>query len=208
VRLYAPEAFRVQQCAVTEADWAEVAQRHPEVQCAAATRRWTGSWHTWFVTVDRTGGRPADAAFEGDLRAFLGRFRLAGYDLEIDAPRFVPLDIALTVCVAPGYFRSNIKEALLETFSTRDLPNGRRGFFHPDNFTFGQPVYLGQIVVAAMTVQGVDWVKPARFQRWGEDPHGELDDGVHQLHASRDRPAGQRPQPAGERQDQIDIEGG
>ena len=32
VRVDAPEAFRVQQRAVTEADYSEVAQRHPEVQ--------------------------------------------------------------------------------------------------------------------------------------------------------------------------------
>ena len=97
VRLHAPQAFRTQERAVTEADYAAVAQRHPEVQRAAATRRWTGSWYTMFLTIDREGGLPIDAAFETDLRAFLERFRMAGVDLEIDAPRFVALDIALTV---------------------------------------------------------------------------------------------------------------
>jgi hypothetical protein len=48
----APAAFRTQERAVTAADWAEVAQRHPEVQRAAATLRWTGSWWTVFVTID------------------------------------------------------------------------------------------------------------------------------------------------------------
>jgi len=43
VRQNAPAAFRVQQRAVTPADYAEVAQRHPLVQRAAATPRWTGS---------------------------------------------------------------------------------------------------------------------------------------------------------------------
>lgn len=177
VKLFAPQAFRTQERAVTEADYAAMAQRHPEVQRAAATRRWTGSWYTMFVTVDRVGGREVDADFETELRAFLERFRMAGYDLEIDAPRFVALDLALKVCVAPGYFRSNVKQALLEAFSNRDLPDGRRGFFHPDNFTFGQPVYLSQIIAAAMRVPGVDSVAIDRFQRWGEDPHGEIDDG-------------------------------
>jgi hypothetical protein len=181
VRLYAPQAFRTQERAVTEADYAAVAQRHPEVQKAVARFRWTGSWYTTFVAVDRTGGRPVDAAFETDLRGFLERFRMAGQDLEIDGPRFVPLEVAFTVCVAPGYFRSNVLEALRETFSNADLPDGRRGFFHPDNFTFGQPVYLSQVVSAAMGVPGVQWVdfdatppKPNRFQRWGKLPQGEL----------------------------------
>jgi len=177
VRLHAPHAFRTQERAVTEADYEAVAQRHPEVQRAAATRRWTGSWYTWFITVDRKKGRPVDVAFEHELRAFLERFRLAGYDLEVDAPRFVPLDIALTVRVAPGYIRGNVKQALLGTFSNAKLPDGRRGFFHQDGFTFGQSVYLSQMIAAAMKVSGVVWVKPVRFQRWGEEPHGELEDG-------------------------------
>jgi hypothetical protein len=181
VRLYAPQAFRTQERAITAADYGAAAQRHPEVQRAAATRRWTGSWYTMFVTVDRLGGLPVDAAFEAEMRAHLEHFRLAGHDVEIDAPRFIPLDIALTVCVAPGFYRSVVKQALLERFSSLDLPSGERGFFHPDNFTFGQPVFLSQIIAHAMATPGVYWVdaddtppKPNRFRRWGQPARGEF----------------------------------
>jgi predicted phage baseplate assembly protein len=180
VRLYAPQAFQSQARAVTEADYAAVAEQHPEVQKAAATRRWTGSWYTMFVTVDRRRGLPVDPAFEEDLSRYLERFRLAGYDVEIDGPIFVPLDVALRVCVSPEHFRANVKQALLQRFSTADLPGAPgtgRGFFHPDNFTFGQPVYLSQIVAAAMEVPGVTWVEVLRFQRWRERPRGEIEAG-------------------------------
>ena len=46
------------------ADYAGAAQRRPEVQRAAARFRWTGSWHTVFVTADRAGGGPVDAPFD------------------------------------------------------------------------------------------------------------------------------------------------
>jgi hypothetical protein len=178
VKLYAPQAFRTQERAVTPADYAAAAQRHPDVQRAAATRRWTGSWHTTFVTVDRKGGRPVDAAFEAALREFLEPFRMAGHDLEIDAPRYAALDLALTICVKPHTFKAFVKEALLEAFSNRDNPDGTRGFFHPDRFTFGQPVYLSQVVARAMDVPGVASVMSVdRFQRYGEDPHGETAQG-------------------------------
>jgi Baseplate J-like protein len=184
VRLYAPQAFRTQERAVTEEDYAAVAQRHPKVQRAAASRRWTGSWYTMFVTVDLLGGLGVDTAFKDELRAFLEAYRLAGFDVEIDAPRYVPLDIALSVCVAPGYYRSDVKKELLTAFSATNLPDGRRGFFHPDNFTFGQSVYLSQVVATAMAILGVSWVdtsdSPAgrnRFQRWGQAPAGELEAG-------------------------------
>ena len=186
VRLYAPQAFRTQQRAVTAQDYADAAGRHPQVEKAEATLRFTGTWHTMFVTVQRRGGLPVDDAFRADLRNFLEPLRMAGFDLEIEAPIFVALDIGFTVQVAPGYFRSDIEEALLEVFSNRDLPGGRRGFFHPDNFTFGQPVYLSRIVAAAMQVPGVQWVDttdtpPNHFQRFGESPRGELEAGKIEL---------------------------
>lgn len=175
IRQFAPQAFRTQERAVTEADYAEVARRHPEVQQAAARFRWTGSWQTVFVTVDRKGGRDVDADFEDEMRRFLGRFRLAGYDLEINAPVFVPLDIGVLVCVAPGFFGSDVKQTLLDIFSTRDLSGGQRGFFHPDNFSFGQPVYLSRIYETAMAVNGVASVEVTRFSRFGKTPNHELD---------------------------------
>jgi predicted phage baseplate assembly protein len=175
IRLDAPEAFRTQERAVTEGDYAEVAGRYSEVQRAAAAFRWTGSWYTTFVTVDRTGGRLLDPDFERDLRTFLDRYRMAGHDLELESPVTVPLDILLEVCVKPGYFRSDVQEALLERLSNRVLPGGRRGFFHPDNFTFGQPVYLSQIFEAAMAIAGVEWVRALRFQRFGKTAAKELE---------------------------------
>ncbi len=168
VRQDAPSAFRRQERAVTEADYAEVAQRHSGVQRAAATFRWTGSWHTVFVTVDRLGGLPVDAAFETEIRRHMERYRMAGCDLEIDGPRFVSLDIEVHVCVRPDYFRSSVKAALLEVFSNRDLPDGRRGAFHPDNFSFGQPVFLSRLVAAAQEVAGVEEVRVTKFERQGQ----------------------------------------
>ena len=184
VKLHAPFAFRTQERAVTEADYAAAAQRHPGVQRAACTRRWTGLFHTMFVTVDRTGGLPVTAEFEADLRRFLERFRMAGYDLEIDGPRYVPLDIRLEVCVAPGFRRADVWRALHAAFGTGRQADGTPAFFHPDNFTFGQPVYLSPIVARAMQVAGVRNVHVPEdgFRRYGQDPHGERDAGVLPIH--------------------------
>jgi hypothetical protein len=177
VRLYAPRAFHTQERCVTEADYVAVAERHPEVQKAAAFLRWTGSWYTAVVVVDRQGGRPADAAFQGALLAMFPPYRLAGYDITIRAPFEVALDLALTVHVAPTHAASTVKQALLEAFSSADLPNGRQGFFHPEQFTIGQPVYLSQIITRAMQVPGVVQVEATRFQRLGRPPQDELREG-------------------------------
>lgn len=185
VKLYAPRAFRTQQRAVTEADWVEVTGRHPEVQRAVATIRWTGSWNTVFINVDRIGGRPTDDDFQNELLQFLEPFRLAGYDLELGGAVFVPLDIALSICVADGFFKKQVEQRLYEEFSSTSLEDGTPGFFHPDRFTFGESVYLSQIVSRAAKVPGVKWVGTAagpgsrhRFKRWGQVAKMELEDGV------------------------------
>jgi hypothetical protein len=186
VRRYAPVAFTVQQRAVTEADWVEAAQRHPDVQRAVAVRRWTGSWHTVYVTVDPVSGRDFERIRPG-LVTWLEPFRLAGYDLEVVAPSYVPLDIVLAVRVAAGSFPEDVQRELARQFSTRELPDGRLGFFHPDRFSFGDSVWLSQVVARAMAVPGVtavDTVPSApgerpvsRFTRWGAVQGTEFDDG-------------------------------
>ena len=89
VRQRAPVAYRIQERAVTPVDYAEVTERRADVQRAAATFRWTGSWHTVFATVDRGGGVAVTGEFEADIRAHIERYRMAGHDVEIDGPQFV-----------------------------------------------------------------------------------------------------------------------
>jgi hypothetical protein len=181
VKRYAPVAFREQRRAVTAADYAQMAQRYPGVQKALATRRWTGSWHTIFITVDREAGLPVDQSFKEEILKALEAYRLAGHDIEIESPRFVPLDIAMTVQVQPDYFRSAVKKALLDTFSNRILDNDQVGFFQADRFSFGDPVYLSQVVETAMQVTGVESVNVTRLQRWGRPPNQELEQGQIRL---------------------------
>ena len=133
VRQRAPSAFRTQERAVTPADYAEVTERNPQIQQAAATLRWTGSWRTVFLTADRVGGAEVDAGFERELRRFVEPYRMAGQDLEVDAPRPVPLEITLRVCVKPDHFRGDVKAALLTSLlqahaarrTPRRLPPGQ-----------------------------------------------------------------------------------
>ena len=181
VQYYAPHAFRRQQRAVTEADYAHIAERFPGVQRAVATRRWTGSWYTIFITIDRDGGLPVDDGFKSELVTFLKGFRLAGHDIAIDSPRYVPLDIALTVQVKADYFPGTIKAVLLEWFSNKVLEDGRLGFFHTDNFSFGESIYMSPLIAMAMTVPGVQSVQVNRFQRWRQPDSSGLEIGELQM---------------------------
>jgi hypothetical protein len=172
-RQNAPSAFRTPERAVTPADYALRAAEQPGVQKAAASLRWTGSWHTMFLSVDRVAKDSHESfdSFEKDLRARLAKFRMAGHDLEIEEPKAVALELGLHVRVKPEYFRNHIARTLSEIFSSRVQRDGSRGIFHPDNFTFGQTVYLSPLIAAAQAVEGVESVRAVVFQR--QDAPGE-----------------------------------
>ena len=181
VRRHAPQAFRRQERAVTPADYAEVSERHAGVQRAAATLRWTGSWHTVFITVDREGGLPVDAAFKTEMAAHVERYRMAGHDTEFNDPVYVSLEIELLVCVLPSYFRADVRAGLFDVLSNQVLADGRRGLFHPDNLSFGQTVYLSQIYAVARQVAGVGSVNATVFQRQDIDDSQYLGAGYMRL---------------------------
>jgi hypothetical protein len=182
VRQRAPYAFRIQNRAVTEQDYGDIAQRcDSSLQRAVGTFRWTGSWHTVFIAADRKGGVAVDDTFRTNLKQCMDFYRMAGHDLEVDAPIFVSLEIDMDVCVKPDYFASDVEEALLNVLSNRALPDGSRGTFYPDNFTFGQTVYLGPIYALVQSTAGVDSVRITKFQRQGIDSNIALDAGKLEL---------------------------
>lgn len=181
VRRTAPYAFQRQERAVTPEDCARMCERHHEVQRAEAAIRWTGSWYTVFIYVDRTGGKPVDAGFEREMRDHLERYRMAGQDVEIVSPQFVPLEIEAFVCVDPGYFRDDVKAALQEVFSNTIRSNGARGFFHPDNLSFGQPVYLSRLYAAAREVAGIKYIDFTTFRRSGTNDTSALVESVLEI---------------------------
>lgn len=177
VKLMAPHAFRTQLRAVTESDYAEVTQRRQEVHKAGAQFRWTGSWYTSFVTVEPHESLDLPPPEKAALAGYLDRFRMAGWDVEIEPPVSVPLDVALTVCVAVGYLAGHVKVALAAALGSGRLPDGTRGFFNAENFQFGQPLFLSALYQAALGVHGVKSVVVDRLERLGAPSAEAIDKG-------------------------------
>jgi hypothetical protein len=102
---------------------------------------------------------------------------MAGHDLEFDDPRFVSLELELFICVDARHFRSDVRRRLLDVLSSRDLPDGTRGLFHPDRFSFGQTIHLSPILAAARDVAGVESADVVAFHRQGSPDTRFLADG-------------------------------
>jgi hypothetical protein len=167
IRRRAPLAFLTQERAVTMADYERVTEMNSQVENSVATLRWTGSWYTVFITAEPKCGSTLSSTLRKDLRKHVNRYRLAGQDLELESPGYVSLQIDLTVCVDPAYFRSDVERALTLVLGSRILPDGTKGVFHADNFTFGQTVYLSPIYAAARRIAGVTSIVATVFQPQG-----------------------------------------
>jgi predicted phage baseplate assembly protein len=164
--------------AVSADDYAAIAARDPRVQRAAAELRWTGIRYEAHVAIDPLGTEQADPALLRRIETDLLRYRRIGHDVIVVPPSYVPLDVAITVKVRPGYVRSHVEAALSDNFSNRALPGGRRGIFHPDNLSFGDNIYVSKLIAAAQSVVGVESVAVTRLERRFAGPDREIENGV------------------------------
>lgn len=188
VKMFAPDAFRAtRERAITADDYAafaaDNARRLAErvlprragashdipfrrLQSAKGALRWTGSWYEAQVAIDPLGVERADHELYGEIERYLARYRRVGHDLDVALARFAPIDLALTVCVLPHALRGHVEAALIDAFSSRVLSDGRLGFFHPDNQSFGAGVFVSRITAAAQAVNGVMEVTVTRLARY------------------------------------------
>ena len=172
----APEAYRHRQLrAVTLKDYIDRAEELPGVARAAAKYRWTGSWRTVRVVIDQAGTSRLTQELRGRVSRHLEAVRLIGEDLEIRAPRFVPLEINISLCLLQDYWPEAVRYVLEQEFSTGYTPDGRMAFFHPDRWTFGQPLRASQILGRIHAVTGVDSVLGVTLQRWNSATPGMPD---------------------------------
>jgi uncharacterized phage protein gp47/JayE len=181
VRARAPQAYHVQARAATPGDWVALALDQPQVRAAASEAGWEGVGPQDRVWVQRQQGFPEDDPFLGRVRAGLEPYRPAGRSLRVLPPSYVGIDVELRVQLDPDVLRSAAEKALLQA-----IVQGPTALFNRARLTFGQAVWLSQVVAAAAGVAGVTWVQPLAFQRWSPYPQSaqvaeELAMGAHEV---------------------------
>lgn len=168
-----PEAYRFRQLrAVTLKDYEDRAEEIPEVFRAKARYMWTGSWRTVRIAIDPVGTTKLSEKLSGKIHSHLNAVRLIGEDLEIRPARYVPVKIEASLCIHPDYWKEDVTHILMQEFSDGYTSDGRMGFFHPDLWSFGQPLRVSEIIGRIQTVKGVDHVIGISLKRWQEEIPG------------------------------------
>jgi hypothetical protein len=176
IRRNAPEAYRARQLrAVTLADYVRRAEEVNGVARAVARYAWTGSWRTVRVTIDPEGTTTLDEPLRAAVAAHLEAVRLIGEDIELRPPRFVPLDIRIVVCALAEVWREDLRFVLEQEFSDDWTSDGRRGFFHPDEWSFGQALHRSRIEGRLHQVAGIEHVVSIVMKRFDAPTPGVPD---------------------------------
>ncbi|WP_166359393.1 baseplate J/gp47 family protein [Pseudomonas akapageensis] len=181
IRRNAPEAFRARQLrAITLADYVKRAEEVSGVARAVARYAWTGSWRTVRIAIDPAGftalGDASSDALWDELQPriadHLEAVRLIGEDLELRPPRYVPLEIHVTVCAHEAYWCEDLRFLLEQEFSDTWTSDGRRGFFHPDQWTFGQALHRSVIEGRIHRIAGIKHVVSITIKRFSAPQPG------------------------------------
>ena len=168
VRDRAPQAFRANPLRVVRAsDYIAAARSLPWVQQAGTTFRWTGSWLTALTAADPAATEQPALTNVIDLTGLLNGRRLAGYESYVLAPRYVSIDLQITLCAEAAYYRADIEAAVLRALRPGRLPGGGFGFFDHRRWTFGAPLHNSTLLDAVQAATGVAGVTDVQFRQRG-----------------------------------------
>lgn len=147
--------------AVTLDDYARAAKTVDGVARAVA-RDVGGPFNAVLVLVDPEGQIELSETLQAAVYERVDALRMAGRELFVRGPRYVPIEVDLAICVEPGYLPHRVRQAVLRAL----LPGDKhKGFFHPDRLSFGETVELSDVLAMVQRIPGVRSVKALKFKK-------------------------------------------
>src|SRR5262249_36546343 len=140
-----PESVQTPLVAVTPGDYETAAQdfgdpsQGPSIVRARADARWTGSWLSTILTIDPGRDTATRQGLPPGFPPYIETRRLAGRELRVALARYVAIQLAVEVSARRGFRSADVRDAVRDALGVAVQPDGKRGFFHPDNFNLGDP---------------------------------------------------------------------
>lgn len=165
-KISGPKSLKFQERAITAADYEElILRRFPNVSNAKARFSSNRGRDSVIVSVDMKGETDFDPAFLNEIKSYLDNVKMIGYQIRVESAKYVPLVIGLQVYIYREHDSPQLRERITMAFSSNDNPNGSRGFFHPDNFTFGDHVFVSKIYEVLENISEVKYAIISEFRR-------------------------------------------
>ena len=163
-KLAIPGAFLDEQPrALSVQDYAALAAGLAGVRSAAAQLRFTGAVSVVDVAIQPAVGEDPSPELLAQVRETLDAARRIGHLVQVLAPRYRPLIVALDVVLAATAIRRDIARQLARLLSSGSSPGGQPALFHPADLRVSTPIYASPIIAAVHGVTGVQAVTLTRF---------------------------------------------
>jgi len=107
------------------------------------------------------------------IRNLIEEYRMLGTEVFLETATPASINITLSIRAKAGYFRSELKQALAQVFTSDE-----GGFFEIGRLDFGEPLYASDVIEAAMAVEGVSVACLNLFRRVGKGFEDRVADGV------------------------------
>ena len=169
-KLVAPHINRKLKRAILDDDYVQIVREQfpGEIQSSRATITPGPLAHLVRVSIDPLAHVQNVPELIHRVSERLSRYRRIGHDVVVLPPVVVEIVLTLSISTRPGYLWEHIHAELRRVFSDRLRPDGSQGFFHPDRRTFGEGLFVSEIIAAARKVVGVRGVEINEFCRKGE----------------------------------------
>ena len=183
IRLFAPHALRTDlQRAITPHDYEQLAMQEfgHQLQRTKVTFHWTGHEFKVLVAVDPRGRENPTPDLLNQIQQYLHRFRRIGHSVQVrPAVRVIPV-LRLALCLNAHVIREQIRDELNLLFSHQLLADGTLAFFHPDQQTFGEGIFVSRIVAEATRILGnrIVHLEVTELHRSDTGPADEIENGV------------------------------
>jgi hypothetical protein len=135
------------------------------------------------VAADPIGSFTLTDAQRTSLRDWLGCVRQAGREVIVKNPRTIGVDLEIEICVQSFAYVGQVKQRVLEALFGKGGIRPTKGFFHPDNFTFGTPLRRSALEAVIQEVPGVRAVLGIRIRERGILGFHDFTELVHPIDA-------------------------
>ena len=139
----------------------------------AAAKLVGGPFNAVLVLVDPEGQVGLTEPLRQAVHDRIDALRMAGREHFVSAADYVPIEVKLALCAAPGALPHRVRAAVLAAL--RPGAAARPGFFHPDRLSFGDELDLGQVLAFVQEIPGVRAVKALRFRKLGVSSSGPVE---------------------------------
>lgn len=172
-KLFAPHAYLKDQPRALRADDYQAlvkAKFSDRVQSSRASVTNSATYYWVEVAIDPFASVTDKALLINEVQDYLNRVRKINHLVMVLLQQRVPIDLRMTVKVDLRYPAQTVRQSILERLSNRVAKDGKLGFFHPDNLTFGQSLHSNSIVQEVLKITGVLDVRVEFLGRLGTEP--------------------------------------